>query len=106
MLEEFIRAVSDTATQKGFWGPLEPMDQYVAKLGLMHSEITEILEALRKSQGPDAVTEEFADLLIRSFDLFEKLADSGLANPDLEGILLKKAEKNAQRPRKHGHVWG
>lgn len=106
IFDKLIREVGDTATEKGFWGPPEMMDKYVAKLGLIHSEVTEILEALRKSQGAYKVTEEFADVFIRSFDLFEKLVDAGLADPNLEEIILAKAKANAERPPKHGHVWG
>ena len=43
--------------EKGFWNDPVMMDKYVAKLALVHSEVTEILEALRKSQGPEAVTD-------------------------------------------------
>lgn len=106
MLNDFVKAVGNTATEKGFWDDPVMMDKYVAKLGLIHSEVTEILEALRKDQGAYKVTEEFADVFIRAFDLFNKLAEAGLADPDLEGILLAKAKANAERPPKHGHKWG
>lgn len=106
LFDILIEAVGATATEKGFWGPPEMMDKYAAKLALVHSEVTEVLEALRKSQGADKVTEEFADIFIRCFDLYGKLVDAGLASPDLEGVILAKAAANANRPRKHGHVWG
>lgn len=106
MFDELIEEIGNTAEEKGFWAEPEMMDKYVAKLALIHSEVTEILEALRKSQGAYKVTEEFADVFIRSFDLFDKLAKAGLADPDLKGIILAKAKANAERPPKHGHVWG
>jgi len=95
-----------TSDEKGFWGDPEMMDKYVAKLGLIHSEVTEILEALRKSQGADKVTEEFADVFIRAFDLHRRLAADGYATDDLYEVILSKMNKNQERPPKHGHVWG
>lgn len=95
-----------TSVEKGFWTQPEMMDKYVAKLGLIHSEVTEVLEALRKSQGADKVTEEFADIFIRCLDLHKVLVDAGLATDDLDATLRNKMIKNAARPAKHGHVWG
>ena len=98
--------MGSTSDEKGFWSEPEMMDKYVAKLGLIHSEVTEILEALRKSQGADKVTEEFADVFIRAFDLHRRLAADGHATDDLYDVILAKMEKNQSRPPKHGHVWG
>ena len=106
IFEEMSALMGKTSEEKGFWGPPEMMDKYVAKTALLESECTEILEALRKSQGAYKVTEEFADVFIRAFDLHRKLAEDGLADPDLYGIIITKMEKNAARPPKHGHVWG
>ena len=91
---------------KGFWGPPEMMDKYVAKLALIHSEVTEVLEALRKSQGPDKVTEEFADVLIRLFELYHVLVEAGEADPGLMDVVNAKVEVNRNRPPKHGNRWG
>lgn len=95
-----------TSEDKGFWTEPEMMDKYAAKLALVHSEVTEVLEALRKNQGADKVTEEFADIFIRCFDLHRKLAVDGLATDDLFQTILRKMEKNEARPAKHGHSWG
>jgi NTP pyrophosphatase (non-canonical NTP hydrolase) len=103
---DLAQEMGKTSDEKGFWEEPEMMDKYVAKLGLIHSEVTEILEALRKSQGADKVTEEFADVFIRSFDLHRKLAEDGHATPDLYETIIRKMEANAARPPKHGHVWG
>src|SRR6478735_325261 len=106
IFEEVAFQCGLTADEKGFWGEPEPMDKYVAKLGLIHSEVTEILEALRKNQGADKVTEEFADVFIRALDLHAKLAADGYATDDLYEVILSKMNKNQERPPKHGHVWG
>lgn len=98
--------INATNVEKGFWGEPEMMDKYVAKIALIHSELTEVLEALRKSQGTDKVTEEFADVLIRTFDLYGVLVEAGEADPNLYGVMVDKMEANASRPPKHGNRWG
>lgn len=98
--------IHEINADKGFWAPPEMMDKYAAKLALVHSEVTEVLEALRKSQGPQAVTEEFADIFIRCLDLYSVLVDAGEAVPDLYDVIIDKVETNRNRPPKHGNRWG
>jgi NTP pyrophosphatase (non-canonical NTP hydrolase) len=98
--------IHETNVEKGFWGDPEIMDKYAAKLALIHSEVTEVLEALRKSQGPDKVTEEFADVLIRTLDLYSTLVEAGEADPELYQVMLDKMKANKERPSKHGNRWG
>ncbi len=104
--QSLITDSAETASEKGFWDEPVAMDQYAAKLSLIHSEVTEVLEALRKNQGSDKVTEEFADIFIRCFDLYDKLVDAGLADDDLYAVIMEKQNKNAARPPKHGNKWG
>lgn len=104
--DELAARIHPTNVANGFWGDPEMMDKYVAKLMLVVTEIAEITEALRKSQGADRVTEEFSDAIIRLLDLFHVLVEVGEANPELYGILLDKIKKNAERPPKHGNRWG
>jgi len=105
-LREMIKSAYETAGAKGFWSAPEMMDKYAAKLALVHSEVTEILEALRKRQGADKVTEEFADVFIRSFDLHQRLVEAGEATDDLQETIERKLAVNAARPALHGHRWG
>ena len=98
--------IHPTNLRNGFWGEPEMMDKYVAKLALIHSEVTEVLEALRKSQGADKVTEEFADILIRTFDLYSVLVADGEADPRLHKVMMDKIETNKNRKPKHGNRWG
>lgn len=114
MYEAFVRdrfdllgsEIHETNVEKGFWRDPEMMDKFAAKLALIHSEVTEVLEALRKSQGSDKVTEEFADIFIRSLDLYSTLVECGEADPNLYGVMLSKMENNKLRPPKHGNRWG
>lgn len=92
--------------EKGFWGPPEMMDKYVAKMMLVVTETAEVVEALRKSQGADKVTEEFSDIFIRALDLYSVLVEAGEADPGLYKVLLDKVETNRVRPPKHGNRWG
>ena len=104
--DEMSNDIHEINVEKGFWGDPVIMDKYVAKLALVHSEVTEILEALRKSQGPDAVTDECADVLIRLFDLHSVMVESGHATPGLKTAMDAKIATNRERPPKHGHKWG
>jgi NTP pyrophosphatase (non-canonical NTP hydrolase) len=105
-LEDLAERIHPTNVDKGFWGPPEMMDKYVAKLALVHSEVSEILEALRKSQGSAAVTKEFSDVFIRALDLYFVLVEAGEAEPGLDTILFDKMVENENRPPKHGNRWG
>lgn len=73
------------------------------RIALMHSELSEALEGLRRGNGhsyhiPDfsAVEEEFADVIIRIMDVSQergwKVAEA----------LIAKMEFNATRPQRHG----
>lgn len=109
-MNDLFDALSDEIhpvnVEKGFWDEPVMMDKYAAKLALIHSEVTEVLEALRKGQGADKVTEEFSDILIRTFDLYGELVKAGEAAPDLFGVMKGKMKANKERPPKHGHRWG
>lgn len=100
------REIHPTNKRNGFWEQPVMMDKYVAKMMLVVTETAEVVEALRKSQGKDKVTEEFADIFIRALDLYGVLVEAGEASPELYGILRDKMEVNANRPPKHGNRWG
>jgi NTP pyrophosphatase (non-canonical NTP hydrolase) len=106
IFDHLANEIHPTNVEKGFWDDPVMMDKYAAKLALIHSEVTEVLEALRKSQGSDKVTEEFADILIRTFDLYGTLVDAGEADPGLHEVMFNKMKANKERPAKHGNRWG
>lgn len=64
-------------------------------LALIHSEVSEALEADRKGDREN-FEEELADVCIRIFDL------CGSRGIDLEASIQKKMEKNKGRSYKHG----
>jgi NTP pyrophosphatase (non-canonical NTP hydrolase) len=105
-LRNLATKMHETAVAKGFWSPPEMMDKYQAKLMLICTEVAEISEALRKNKGPHMVTEEHADVIIRTLDLHYKLVEDGLASYDLQDVIKTKMEKNNKRPALHGNLWG
>jgi NTP pyrophosphatase (non-canonical NTP hydrolase) len=105
--------IHETAREKGFWpdenyyfGSMEVTNNAIGnKLALIHSEVTEILEAVRKEQGQDKVVEEMADVLIRLLDLWAALKNTGQVTDSLEESVNQKMIKNAGRPMKHGNLF-
>ncbi|MGE6756289.1 MazG nucleotide pyrophosphohydrolase domain-containing protein [Rossellomorea sp. NPDC071047] len=82
----------EIATSKGWHD--EPREMGTV-LALIHSEVSEALEADRKGDEENFV-EELADVCIRVFDL------CGSKGIDLEKAILEKMEKNKGRSYKHG----
>jgi len=104
-LDDLALDLHDVAVAKGFWEPNTPENRivfYLKQLAMVHSEVSETLEAIRKKQGDEKVVEELADIIIRVLDLYGGLVRDQYTDLSLESILLKKAKVNAQRPRMHG----
>jgi NTP pyrophosphatase (non-canonical NTP hydrolase) len=97
-----------TAVEKGFWDPTKRIEEqdafvfYAKQLAMIHSEVTEVLEALRKDKGEKEVVEELADILIRVLDLWAGLDSNGITTSSLNDTLLEKAKFNESRDRMHG----
>lgn len=92
-VKEFIDVCHDVAKSKGWWDEHRNDGELIA---LMHSELSEALEAMRKDASEEDVAEELADCCIRIFDY------CGAKNIDLQQALLKKIDYNKTRPFKHG----
>lgn len=115
--------VHNTALDKGWWDMPEAYREYRENLlphvqeimdlkaersdaeaiSLMHSELSEALEALRHGNPPDdkipafsGVEAELADVVIRIMDLAAR-RDWNIAQ-----AIVAKAEMNKSRPPKHG----
>lgn len=103
------------AKEKGWYDGIDtvnlrflPPDFIPAKLALIHSEISEALEAYRKDgipnldgqeekvMGEGSFEEELADAVIRIFDL------AGLLKIQIGSYILAKHKYNHTRPHRHG----
>jgi NTP pyrophosphatase (non-canonical NTP hydrolase) len=91
-INELCNAAFETAKSKGWHD--EPRETGTL-LALIHSEVSEALEADRKGDTEN-FAEELADVCIRIFDL------CGSKGIDLEAAIYKKMERNKGRSYKHG----
>jgi len=104
--------VHSNSVDKGFWdGQLHPShprtpvnDEVIGlKLALIHSEVSEALEAIRHGNPADkhlphrgSLEVELADAVIRIMDLAEA------CGVDLFATIIEKHQFNLTRPHKHG----
>ena len=104
-LDALAAILHETAIEKGFWEGQINYDKIGNKLALVHSEVTEVLEAIRKNKGSEEVVEEIADILIRTLDVYAAMRNSGDLIHSLDEVLFNKVEKNKSRPKLHGNLF-
>ena len=105
-LDDIAVTLHTIATDKGFWDnySLSPNEFICTKLALIHSEVTEVLEAVRKNKSEHEVAEEFADILIRTLDLFAGMNELWFKEKQsLSEVMAEKTIKNIKRPMLHGN---
>ena len=107
-LDKLAKTLHETAREKGFWEPMHRMEHqdlfvfYAKQLAMIHSEATEVLEALRKNKGQLAVVEEMSDIIIRVLDLYAGMLRNGDVQESFHDTLQSKAKFNTTRPKMHG----
>jgi NTP pyrophosphatase (non-canonical NTP hydrolase) len=103
-LSELCRDAHERAARKGFYDPPPSIE---SRLCLIHSEVSEALEAYRDdamqttlspSGKPEGFPSELADIVIRVCDF------AGHLGIDLENEVRIKSAYNETRPPKHGRV--
>ena len=104
-LDVLAALLHETAIEKGFWNSPKNFDVFGNKLALVHSEVTEVLEAIRKNKGSEQIVEEMVDILIRTLDLYASMRNAGFVDHSLDEILFNKIEKNKVRPKLHGNLF-
>ena len=102
MFDDLAEELHKTAISKGFWSD-EVDDIFIAKQCMMIvSEVTELMEAVRKDKGEAEIALETADILIRTLDLYAGLVEAGYTTVSLDYALQEKSNINKERPEKHG----
>jgi NTP pyrophosphatase (non-canonical NTP hydrolase) len=102
MFDQLAIDLHKIAIDKGFW-PEHVNDIFVTKqLMMIVSEVVEVMEAVRKDKGEEEIAKEFADIIIRTLDLYAGMVEAGYTRQSLDYILKQKTEFNKTRPEKHG----
>ena len=105
-LDKLANDLHITAVEKGFWDNYDksPNEFICTKLALIHSEVTEVLEAIRKEKGEREVMLEFADILIRTLDLYAGMNERWFTRPHSIDLAIEiKSTGNKDRPALHGN---
>ena len=107
-MDDLAHTLHANAMNKGFYEAYDRMEKedriifYLKQLAMVHSEVSEVLEAMRKEKGHDVVVEELADIIIRVLDFWAFLSQTHYTNRSLADAVVDKMEKNSARAKMHG----
>lgn len=104
-LDALSALLHETAIEKGFWDGEYSNDKIGNKLALVHSEVTEVLEAIRKSHGSEKIVGEMADVIIRLLDVYAAMRNQEEVTHSLDEVLENKININKDRLRLHGNLF-
>lgn len=109
-MKKLFKEIHQNAVDHGWWENKPAisitLDETLSKLALVHAEVSEGVEEVRKGKDfygyrvengkPEGLVVELADAVIRIADLCEAL------ELDLEQAIIQKHMFNKTRPYKHG----
>lgn len=111
-IDDLVRDAHVTSVAHGWWDEAAPdgnvaairegaaprltPERYAAKLALVHSEVSEALECVRRGDVYGPFADELADIVIRVADL------AGAIGCDLDEAIRRKMAYNKTRPERHG----
>jgi len=102
-LNALSQMAHQTATEKGFYEFDRNQGEIIA---LVHSELSEALEALRQGNPPDKHLPEFTSIEVEYADAVIRIFDTCAANGyRLGAAIIAKMEYNQSRPPRNGKLF-
>lgn len=102
MFDDLAEEIHKNAINKGFWDRTADPIFLAKQMMMIVSEVSEAMEAVRKEMDPEQISDEFADIIIRTLDLYAGMAKAGYVSKSLDYAIKEKMERNTHRPKKHG----
>lgn len=106
-LDDISKGIHETAVNNGFWSVKtgeDQVNQILAKMMLIDSEVSELAEAYVKQQGANEIESEIVDIIIRVLDLHAALKEYDIISGSIDAKLIEKMQKNTTRPKLHGKL--